>query len=91
MKDEIAKAIAASAEARSTETTTTAKQQVEEQQAAAQTTETIVPIVENQGGGYVGSTCTDRAASGVGSDFRSGDANYTSARDRDGGGVACES
>ena len=78
--------------ARSAETATMAKQQVEEQQqAAAQEPEMVMPIVEEQGGGYVSGTCKDLAASGVGSDFTPGDANYTSARDRDGDGVACES
>ncbi|PZO13563.1 MAG: hypothetical protein DCF25_15925 [Leptolyngbya foveolarum] len=68
------------------------QQQVEEeQQAVSQEAETVMPIVEAQGGGYVSGTCKDLAASGVGSDFRPGDANYTSARDRDGDGVACES
>ena len=79
--------------ARSAEDATVAKQQVEEQQqvVVAQEAEAVMPIVEEQGGGYVGGTCKDLAASGVGSDFRPGDANYTSARDRDGDGVACES
>ena len=79
--------------ARTAEAATTAKQQVEEQQQAvvAQEAETVMPIVEEQGGGYVGGTCKDLADSGVGSDFRPGDANYTSARDGDGDGVACES
>ena len=78
--------------ARSAEAATTAEQEAEEQQqAVAPPTETVMPIVEEQSGGYVGGTCKDLAASGVGSDFRPGDANYTSARDRDGDGVACES
>ena len=77
--------------AQSAEAATTAEQQAEEQQAVAPPTETAMPIVEEQGGGYVGGTCKELAASGVGSDFRPGDANYTSARDRDGDGVACES
>ena len=78
--------------ARSAEAATTAEQQAEEQQqAVAPPTETVMPIVEEKSGGYVGGTCKDLAASGVGSDFRPGDANYTSARDRDGDGVACES
>lgn len=49
-----------------------------------------VPVIEAQGG-YVGGTCDKLKASGVGSDFTLGDANYTSDRDRDGDGVACES
>ena len=85
--------------ARSAEAATMAKQQAEEQQAeeqqktvaVAQEAETVMPIVEDQGGGYVGGTCKDLAASGVGSNFTPGDVNYTSARDRDGDGVACES
>ena len=77
--------------AQSAEAATTAEQQAEEQQAVTPPTETAMPIVEEQGGGYVGGTCKELAASGVGSDFRPGDANYTSARDRDGDGVACES
>lgn len=39
----------------------------------------------------VNGTCKELKESGVGSDFTSGDANYTSARDRDNDGVACES
>ncbi len=69
----------------------TAIETAEEQQAVSQEAETVMPIVEPQGGGYVGGTCKDLKASGVGSNFTPGDANYTSARDRDGDGVACES
>ena len=61
-----------------------------QQQAADQEVETVMPMVEDQGG-YVGGTCKELKASGVGSDFTPGDANYTAARDRDGDGVACES
>ncbi|PZO45768.1 MAG: calcium-binding protein, partial [Phormidesmis priestleyi] len=35
--------------------------------------------------------CKELAASGVGSDFSPGDANYTPERDRDDDGIACES
>lgn len=59
------------------------EQAIAQQQAAAQ-------VVEAQGS-YVSGTCKDLRASGVGSDFRPGDANYTSARDRDNDGIACES
>ena len=86
-------AIAKKAAAQSTEAETIASQQVEEpveQQVEEQEVETVMPIIESQGG-YVGGTCKELQASGVGSDFTPGDANYTSARDRDGDGVACES
>lgn len=73
-----------------------ARQQAEEQaiaqqQAAAQEAPAAPPSVAETQGGYVSGTCKDLKASGVGSDFTPGDANYTSARDRDGDGVACES
>lgn len=69
-----------------------AQQQVEEQLIAQPLgePEAALSVIETQGG-YVSGTCKDLKASGVGSDFRPGDANYTSARDRDGDGVACES
>jgi len=63
---------------------------IAQQQALSQEPEMLMPVVEAQGG-YVSGTCKDLKAMGVGSDFRPGDANYTSARDRDGDGVACES
>ena len=63
---------------------------IAQQQIAAQQAEIVVPIVEAQGS-YVSGTCKKLKASGVGSDFRPGDANYTSGRDRDNDGVACES
>lgn len=47
--------------------------------------------IEEPQGEYVDGTCKMLKASGVGSNFRPGDANYTSARDRDNDGVACES
>ena len=59
-------------------------------QPQAEESEMAMPLVEAQGG-YVSGTCKALKASGVGSDFRPGDANYTSARDRDNDGVACES
>ena len=59
-------------------------------QPQAEESEMAMPPVEVQGG-YVSGTCKALKASGVGSDFRPGDANYTSARDRDNDGVACES
>jgi len=59
-------------------------------QPQAEESEMAMPPVEAQGG-YVSGTCKALKASGVGSDFRPGDANYTSARDRDNDGVACES
>jgi hypothetical protein len=46
-------------------------------------------FVEPSGSGYVGGSCKDLAASGLGP-FYPGDANYTSQRDRDNDGVACE-
>ena len=61
-----------------------------QRQAAAQEAERVVPVVEAQGS-YVSGTCKELRASGIGSDFRPGDANYTSARDRDNDGIACES
>ncbi len=64
---------------------------IAQQQAAAQPDETIMPIVETQGDGYVSGNCKELKASGVGSNFTPGDANYTSARDRDNDGIACES
>jgi hypothetical protein len=63
---------------------TTAQQQPTEQ------FQTALSIVEPQGG-YVSGTCKDLRASGVGSNFTPGDANYTPERDRDEDGVACES
>ena len=73
-----------------------AQQQAEAQAAAqpevavAEEAQTELSVVETQGG-YVGGTCKELKASGVGSNFTPGDANYTSARDRDNDGVACES
>ncbi len=53
------------------------------------TPEETVPSTQEQSG-YVAGTCKELKAQGL-SDFRSGDPNYTSSRDRDGDGVACES
>ena len=61
-------------------------EQAETQQAA----EIALSAVEVEGG-YVSGTCKDLKASGVGSNFTPGDANYTQKRDRDNDGVACES
>ena len=66
------------------------EQAIAQQQVAARESETTLPMVEAQGG-YVSGTCKELRASGVGSDFTPGDANYTSARDRDDDGIACES
>ena len=41
--------------------------------------------------GYVAGTCKDLEAQGIGSNFTPGDPNYSSSRDRDNDGVACES
>ena len=69
-----------------------AARQVEEQAAARQAEEqAALSIVEPQGDSHVSGTCKDLKANGVGSNFTPGDANYTSARDRDSDGVACES
>ena len=70
-----------------------AQQQAEEQaavqrQAEAAEAQAALSVVE---AGYVSGTCKELAASGVGSNFIPGDANYTSKRDRDNDGVACES
>ena len=72
-----------------------AQQQAEEQaavqrQAEAAEAQAALSVVE-AGGGYISGTCKELAASGVGSNFTPGDANYTSKRDRDNDGVACES
>lgn len=69
-----------------------AEEQAAEQRqvAAAAAAQAALSVVEAQGG-YVSGTCKELKASGVGSNFRPGDANYTSARDRDDDGVACES
>jgi Excalibur calcium-binding domain len=48
-------------------------------------TETVVPASS----GYVAGTCKQLKAKGLGR-FSPGDANYTSARDRDSDGIACE-
>lgn len=58
---------------------------------AAEEEAQIAMSVVDVEGGYVSGTCKDLKASGVGSNFRPGDANYTSERDRDDDGVACES
>ena len=68
-----------------------AEEQAAARQAAAAEAQTALSIVEPQGGSYVSGTCKDLKANGVGSNFTPGDANYTSARDRDSDGVACES
>lgn len=49
------------------------------------------PFLEETEGSYVSGTCRELRDSGVGSNFRPGDANYTAARDRDNDGIACES
>lgn len=71
------------------------QQQAEEQAAARRQAEVAeaqaAPSVVEAGDGYVSGTCKELAASGVGSNFTPGDANYTSRRDRDNDGVACES
>ncbi len=51
---------------------------VQQQVAAAAEAQAALSIVEAQGG-YVSGTCKELKASGVGSDFTPGDANYTSA------------
>lgn len=48
-------------------------------------------MVKDQGSSYMAGTCKELKVSGVGSNFRLGDANYTSARDQDSDGIACES
>lgn len=48
------------------------------------------PPASNDGGGYVAGSCAELRSMGL-SDFRPGDPNYTSSRDRDGDGIACES
>lgn len=58
--------------------------------AAAARIQAALPAAE-ESGGYVSGSCSSLRARGVGSNFRPGDANYTSGRDRDGDGVACES
>lgn len=73
------------------ESAETAQRQAEEQAARQAEEQAALSIVEPQGGSYVSGTCKDLKASGVGSNFTPGDANYTSARDRDSDGVACES
>lgn len=67
-----------------------AEEKVIAQQAIAQEAQTALPVIETQSG-YVSGTCKELKASGVGSDFTPGDANYTSDRDRDDDGIACES
>ena len=88
-------AIAQKAAVESAEAAAIAQRQAEEnaiaqQQAVAQEAQSALSMVEIQGG-YVSGTCKELKASGVGSNFTPGDANYTSARDRDNDGVACES
>lgn len=61
------------------------KAAVQRQAAAAEVRATLL-IVE-AGGGYVSGTCKELTASGVGSNFTPGDANYTSKRDRDNGHI----
>lgn len=69
-----------------------AQRQAEEQLIAqpVEKPETALSVVETQGS-YVSGTCKALKASGVGSNFTPGDANYTPERDRDDDGVACES
>lgn len=52
---------------------------------------TIAPELIEYEGTYVAGSCTSLKERGVGSDFTPGDPNYTSSRDRDNDGVACES
>lgn len=74
-------------------------QQQAEEQAATRQKVAVAQIAQSAAeavGSYVNGTCKDLKASGVGSDFTPGDANYTSARDRDNDGIAndgiaCES
>lgn len=51
----------------------------------------VAPVQTDLMGGYVSGSCKDLRDRGVGSNFVSGDANYSSSRDRDDDGVACES
>ncbi len=63
---------------------------VQQQVAAAEGAQAALSIVDAPGS-YVSGTCKELKASGVGSNFTLGDANYTPERDRDDDGVACES
>ena len=67
-----------------------AEQAAAQREAVAAVEAQALSVVESQSG-YVSGTCKALSASGVGSNFRPGDANYTSARDRDNDGIACES
>lgn len=51
----------------------------------------VAPMQTDSTGSYASGTCKELKASGVGSNFTPGDANYTSSRDRDNDGIACES
>ncbi len=66
------------------------EQQREAEIAQRQAAAIALSVVEVEGS-YVSGTCKELRASGVGSDFTPGDANYTQSRDRDNDGIACES
>ena len=51
--------------------------------------EKVEPQIIPQSGGYTSGTCADLKKMGMGNFYR-GDVNYTSARDRDKDGIACE-
>ena len=51
----------------------------------------VAPVQTDSMGSYVSGSCKDLRDRGVGSNFVPGDANYSSSRDRDNDGVACES
>ena len=57
---------------------------------AAQPVPQETPTPAPDTSGFVAGTCKELRAKGL-SDFRPGDPNYTSSRDRDKDGVACES
>ena len=70
-------AIAQKAAVEAAEVEAIAQRQAEEaaiaqQQAVAQEAETVMPMVETQGGGYVSGTCAELKASGVGGDLGRG-------------------
>lgn len=58
-----------------------------EEEVIAQSAPPIAPVL----GGFVSGTCKDLRKQGVGSNFTPGDPNYSSSRDRDNDGIACES
>lgn len=79
------------------ETAATEQSAAEQREAETQAIQVEAPpiqaaVVEMPAqGSYTSGTCKDLRAMGVGSNFTPGDANYTSSRDRDNDGVACES